>query len=69
MDRAQAGQVCAVEIHAELVARAPLYGELAATQFLATSGRSFFWFGSFSWFAHSGLSLYQLPPSAGDAVR
>jgi ABC-type multidrug transport system fused ATPase/permease subunit len=33
-----AGQVRAVGTHSELVARDSLYGELAATQFLATSG-------------------------------
>lgn len=33
-----AGRVRAVGTHAELVATDPLYGELAATQFLATAG-------------------------------
>jgi ABC-type multidrug transport system fused ATPase/permease subunit len=33
-----AGRVCAVGTHAELVAGNPLYAELAATQFLATAG-------------------------------
>ncbi|GAA3093672.1 ATP-binding cassette subfamily C protein [Kribbella aluminosa] len=34
-----AGRVCATGTHRELVAASPLYAELAATQFLATSGR------------------------------
>jgi ABC-type multidrug transport system fused ATPase/permease subunit len=33
-----AGRVCAIGTHAELVAGNPLYAELAATQFLATAG-------------------------------
>lgn len=32
-----AGTVCAVGTHVELVVTSPLYAELAATQFLATS--------------------------------